>query len=107
MIAQLVGPEDVVEICWERSLSLIIAIIGVLKAGAAYLPIDPAYPLDRLMFMVDDVRPAQIVTETQFTARLPKNERFILLDEWMKAECAGQADTRTPSDQDRTRRLQS
>lgn len=49
-----VGQEDVVGICMERSPEMIIAMLAVLKCGAAYLPIDPAYPADRIAYMIED-----------------------------------------------------
>jgi amino acid adenylation domain-containing protein len=52
--AQGVGPETLVGICMERSLEMLIGIFGVLKAGAAYVPLDPAYPIDRLAYMLGD-----------------------------------------------------
>ncbi len=49
-----VGPEILVGICLERSLEMVVAILAALKAGGAYLPLDPAYPGDRLRFMLKD-----------------------------------------------------
>ncbi|HTQ80161.1 MAG TPA: condensation domain-containing protein, partial [Thermoanaerobaculia bacterium] len=49
-----VGPEVVVGICLERSLDLVVTILGVLKAGGAYLPLDPAYPEERLAYLITD-----------------------------------------------------
>ncbi|MFE0106754.1 amino acid adenylation domain-containing protein [Streptomyces sp. NPDC059009] len=57
-----VGPEQFVAVSVPRSVDLVVALWGVLKAGAAYLPLDPDYPVDRLSFMVDDARPALLVT---------------------------------------------
>ena len=60
-------------ICVQRSLSMVIAILGVLKAGGAYLPLDPEYPKDRLAFMVEDSRVPVIVTESAYVATLPEH----------------------------------
>ena len=49
-----VGPEIVVAICLERSLEMVVGLLGILKAGGAYLPLDPAYPKERLAFMLND-----------------------------------------------------
>lgn len=49
-----VGPETLVPVCLERSPEMIIGIMGVLKAGAAYLPIDPAYPAERILYTLED-----------------------------------------------------
>jgi amino acid adenylation domain-containing protein len=65
-----IGPEDVVGICLDRSPDLIIAILGTLKAGAAYLPLDPDYPVDRLVRMVEDARPAVLLTEEKHRTTL-------------------------------------
>jgi integrase len=62
LIAEGIGPEDIVAIRLERSLEMIVAILGILKAGAAYLPLDPDYPAERLAFMIEDARPKSILT---------------------------------------------
>jgi amino acid adenylation domain-containing protein len=49
-----VGPEIIVGVCVERSLELIVALLGVIKAGGAYLPLDPFYPKERLRYMLED-----------------------------------------------------
>ncbi|WP_250306701.1 AMP-binding protein, partial [Streptomyces sp. A 4/2] len=61
LIARGVGPEQVVAVSLPRSVESVVAVLGVLKAGAAYLPVDPAYPRSRIAFMLDDARPAVVV----------------------------------------------
>ncbi|MFA1552054.1 amino acid adenylation domain-containing protein, partial [Actinomadura chokoriensis] len=57
LIGQGVGPEQFVALALPRSADLVVAILAVLKAGAAYVPIDPDYPEDRIAYMVEDARP--------------------------------------------------
>jgi amino acid adenylation domain-containing protein len=65
-----VGPEVLVGLCVERSLELLVGLLGVLKAGAAYVPLDPAYPPERLAFMLADAEASVLVTQQQWVARL-------------------------------------
>ncbi|SDM86835.1 non-ribosomal peptide synthetase [Allokutzneria albata] len=58
------GPESLVAIALPRSERTVVAILAVLKAGAAYLPIDPGYPRDRVAFMVSDARPEIVITDS-------------------------------------------
>jgi len=51
------GPETLIGICTERAPEMAIAVLAVLKAGAAYLPLDPAYPAQRLQYMLEDAQP--------------------------------------------------
>ena len=57
-----VGPEVRVALCLERSLELVVALLGVLKAGGCYVPLDPSYPAERLRFMLADSAPAAVLT---------------------------------------------
>jgi amino acid adenylation domain-containing protein len=63
LVEQGIGPESLVGICLRRSPELVVAILGVLKAGAAYLPLDPDYPPQRLRLMLDDSRCAAVISE--------------------------------------------
>ena len=69
LIAQSIGPDDVVGICLERSSALIIAMLGVVHSGAAYLPLDPAQPDARLKDMLEDSRSKRLITEQAFCSR--------------------------------------
>jgi amino acid adenylation domain-containing protein len=70
LITYGVGPEQVVALALPRSPELIIAVLGVLKAGAAYLPVDPDYPPERIAFLLTDARPALLLTSEQSAAGL-------------------------------------
>ncbi len=66
---QGVGPDMVVGVCIERSLEMLVGVLGVLKAGGAYLGLDPAYPQERLQLMLDDARVNVLVTQERFANR--------------------------------------
>ncbi|MBN2312143.1 MAG: amino acid adenylation domain-containing protein [Candidatus Hydrogenedentes bacterium] len=59
-----IGPERIVAICVERSVEMVVGVLGVMKAGGAYLPLDPTYPLDRLAFMFNDSGAALLLTQS-------------------------------------------
>ncbi|MDR5744905.1 amino acid adenylation domain-containing protein [Caballeronia sp. LZ029] len=71
------GPGDIVAIALPRSFDMVLAILGVLRSGAAYLPLDPAYPVDRLAFMARDARPSCVLTNTSLAAELAEIVREI------------------------------
>jgi amino acid adenylation domain-containing protein len=58
-----VGPDVRVAVCVERSVEMVVTLYGILKAGGAYLPLDPAYPEDRLRYMLADGAPAAVLTQ--------------------------------------------
>lgn len=66
-----VKPDELVGICVERSPLFIIGILGILKAGAAYLPLDSNYPLDRLAYMLEDSGLSVLLTQEKLTQTLP------------------------------------
>ena len=66
-----VGPETVVGLCVERSPEMVVGLLGILKAGAAYLPLDPNYPRERLDFMLTDAGAPVLVTQQALLDRLP------------------------------------
>jgi len=63
-----VGPEVTVGVCMERSIELLVSLLAVLKAGGVYVPLDPSYPQERLRFMIEDAKPAVILTEEGLSA---------------------------------------
>ncbi|MCQ0024992.1 amino acid adenylation domain-containing protein, partial [Streptomyces somaliensis DSM 40738] len=79
--AQGVRRGEFVGVCLERGPSQVVSYLGVMKAGAAYLPMDPTYPLDRLQYMVDDSGVRTVVTQRSLTGTVPGTERQLLLDE--------------------------
>jgi amino acid adenylation domain-containing protein len=76
-----VGPESLVGVFVERSAQAIVALLAVLKAGGAYLPIDPGYPSERIATILEDARPTVLLTEERLLNRLPAHgAQEILLD---------------------------
>ncbi len=75
-----VGRESIVGICLERSPELVIALLAVWKAGAAYLPLDPNYPAERLAYMIEDAQPVVILTinDLRFTIGKERVEQVIV-----------------------------
>ena len=67
--AQGVGAETVVGLLVDRSLEMVIGLLGILKAGAAYLPLDPSYPVERLSFMLSDAGCSVLVTQQALLER--------------------------------------
>ncbi len=73
-----VGPNVLVGLCLERSLDLVIGLLGILKARGAYVPLDPSYPADRLAFMLHDTQAPVLVTQSHLASRLPTVDTQIL-----------------------------
>jgi len=81
-----VGKEDLVGICMERSIEMMIGIMGTLKAGGAFIPLDPAYPTDRLDYMIADSSLSVLLTQQVLDQRLnPQQAKIVCVDsEWEK-----------------------
>ncbi|WP_405402097.1 amino acid adenylation domain-containing protein [Streptomyces sp. NBC_01104] len=71
LVARGVGAESVVAVVMERGIDLVVALLGVMKAGGAYLPIDPEFPAERITYMIEDSSPACVLTTVQSVAVLP------------------------------------
>ena len=83
-----VGLETKVGICLDRSLDLLVAMLGVMKAGGAYIPLDPHYPPDRLAFMFRDSEARVLVTRGRLAGQLPSSDvQVVRIDEeWERIE---------------------
>ena len=75
------GPDRVVAVVLDRSVSLVTAVLGVLTAGAAYLPVDPGYPPERIAFMLDDAQPVCVLTTRAIAVGLPGEVPVVALDD--------------------------
>ncbi len=78
-----VRPESLVGICMERSFALVIGILAILKAGAAYVPFDPSYPVERLDFLVRDANVSVLLVQEEFCANFDSQCLIVTLN----AEC--------------------
>jgi aspartate racemase len=97
-----VGPECLVGLCLDRSVDLVVALLGILKTGAAYLPLDPAYPPQRLALMLADAQPKRVLSATAVRPHLPAAAPVVLLDSAATQALLDQASCRNPTDLDRT-----
>ncbi len=79
--ARGVGPEVKVGLCLDRSWRMIAALLGVLRAGGGYVPLDPGYPRERLAFLIADSGAELVLTETSLSGCLPAGANVFCLDE--------------------------
>ncbi|MFJ6074072.1 amino acid adenylation domain-containing protein [Streptomyces sp. NPDC093065] len=107
LIAHGAGPEDVVALMLPRTEEMLVAIWAVLKAGAAYLPLDPSYPDERLAFMLDDAAPGVLLTTGALRTRVPGGRAadvLVLDDPGTRDRIAARPAT-DPGDRERLRPL--
>nr|UXB95125.1 non ribosomal peptide synthetase [Pseudomonas syringae] len=79
LIAEGISADDRVAICVERSLEMIAGLVGILKAGAGYVPLDPSYPEERLAYMLEDSAPKMLLTQRDLRARFAQSAMPVLL----------------------------
>ncbi|GKQ38415.1 hypothetical protein ALMP_49470 [Streptomyces sp. A012304] len=103
LIAQGAGPERTVALVLGRSVESVIAQLAVLKTGAAYLPVDPEYPADRIAFMFDDARPSAVLTTSAHRAAVPEGAapHITVLDDADVAARLAALPAAAPADADR------
>ena len=71
LVAEGIGPEHIVALAVPRSTDLVVALLAILKSGAAYLPLDPQYPAQRLAFILGDAKLVRLITTRTLAAALP------------------------------------
>ncbi|QRF31060.1 non-ribosomal peptide synthetase [Bacillus safensis] len=77
-----VGSEEIVGVCVERSINMVICILGILKAGGCFVPIDPSFPKERIRYIIEDSKTSLIITNKQFSEYFAfDNSKIIYLDE--------------------------
>ena len=79
LIAMGVLPGQIVGLAHQRDADLLPSLLGILKAGAAYAPLDPHYPLDRLEFILQDCQAPAVVTTSEVAAKMELGEAQLLL----------------------------
>jgi amino acid adenylation domain-containing protein len=78
------GPGKLAAVCMDRSIEMVVALLGILKSGGAYLPVDPTYPQDRIAFMLADAQATLLLTQQRHLEKIPSDQpRVLCLDsEW-------------------------
>ncbi|GLZ39389.1 non-ribosomal peptide synthase/polyketide synthase [Actinokineospora sp. NBRC 105648] len=79
LIERGAGPEQFIAVALPRTEQLVVALLAILKSGAAYLPLDPDYPADRLAFMLEDTAPTLVVTTAALRSRVPDSPAPVVL----------------------------
>jgi amino acid adenylation domain-containing protein/non-ribosomal peptide synthase protein (TIGR01720 family) len=88
-----VKPETLVGLCLDRTNEMVIAILAILKSGGAYLPIDLAYPPDRLAFMLEDAQAPVLLTQRELTSKLPATKATVLcIEDVLETSSADRSD---------------
>jgi amino acid adenylation domain-containing protein len=105
LIQRGIGPEDLVALALPRSIEMVVALLGILKAGAAYLPLDPEYPPERLSFMLEDARPKLVLAVASTAAVVPPGAPLLLLDEPSVLADLDQSARSNPTDRERMQKL--
>ncbi|MFP2934898.1 AMP-binding protein, partial [Pyxidicoccus sp. 3LG] len=86
-----VGPESIVGVCVERSLELVVGLLGILHAGGAYLPLDPSLPRERLAFMLEDSGAQALVTQQPMLGRFSRPPAHVVLLDAQREELAAES----------------
>ncbi|MEV6397486.1 amino acid adenylation domain-containing protein [Streptomyces sp. NPDC051907] len=106
LIDRGVGPGQLVALVLPRSVDMVVALLGVLKSGAAFLPVDPVYPRDRIGYLFADSTPVAVLTTGALAATVPDSAaQVLLLDAPETAAALASRSAENPGDDDRGRPL--
>ncbi|HEV2679590.1 MAG TPA: amino acid adenylation domain-containing protein, partial [Rhodanobacter sp.] len=105
LIAEGIGPECVLAIALPHSADLLVALLAVLKAGAAYLPLDLEHPAERIAMMLDDAKPALVLTRSDVACALPDAQAVWQLDDLQLTDRMARSRHDNPVNTDRVRSL--
>jgi nonribosomal peptide synthetase DhbF len=105
LIGQGIGPETLVALALPRSMEMVVGLLAILKSGAAYLPLDPEYPAERLAFMLKDATPACVLTTGKIAHRLPNSLPRLFLDHPATAIALARSLETDPTQTERTQPL--
>ena len=106
LIGRGMGPEKIVALALPRSPEIVVALIAVMKAGAAYLPLDPNYPAGRLRFMLEDAHPEYVLCSAEIAPKLPHGPwHFIVVDDQDVISELAKSSVNNPSDESHTQPL--
>jgi len=98
LVAMGAGIDSRVALLLERSPEMVVALLGVLKAGAAYVPLDPDYPAERLAAMLEDARAVAVLAQERLADRLPTGARTLFLDGDRDLEEGGELPSTVPEE---------
>lgn len=92
-----VGPDVLVGVCVERSVAMLVSLLGIMKAGGGYVPIDPNYPNDRIQYMAEHSKAPWMITDCDLRERLPNSTASILRIDECQSELSQYPDTAPPA----------
>jgi amino acid adenylation domain-containing protein/non-ribosomal peptide synthase protein (TIGR01720 family) len=81
LVSHGAGPESLVGLVVPRSADMVVALLAIIKAGAAYVPVEPSYPPERIAFMLQDAGPVLVVVHSTTTGLVPAGQRSLIVDE--------------------------
>ncbi|MFJ7260471.1 amino acid adenylation domain-containing protein [Streptomyces globosus] len=102
LIARGAGPERSVALLVPRSPDMVVGLLAVFKSGAAYVPVDPDYPRDRITYLLEDAAPALVLAHSRTAELVPDGLATLLLDDAATAAEIAAHSAENPADADRT-----